>query len=186
MTHISKDGRRTIERRRFGVKLRAPCKRRRLRFLPKSLSGRYWGQGRWLWPSAIEENGAKDIARRCIRCIGLQSFCAGRIRSACLRTREVQNLLGCLMMLPGIFANKSKSQEFVPSVLRFGRKSKPQAIFMNMVGNDLNDITGSWLDEEVGILTEVAFGSPDIIDIENARRARRQAGPRRTARKVRR
>ena len=95
-------------------------------------------------------------------------------------------LAGLLDDAARYFRKQVEVSRIVPSVLKFGRKSKPQAIFMNMVGNDLNNITGSWLDEEVGILTEIAFASPDIIDPEDARRARRQAGPRRTARKVRR
>jgi hypothetical protein len=74
----------------------------------------------------------------------------------------------------------------VPGMLRFGRKSKPHTVFMSMVGNDLKKITGLWLDEEVGVLTEIAFDSPDVIDAEAARWARRQPAPRRTARKARR
>jgi hypothetical protein len=73
----------------------------------------------------------------------------------------------------------------VPGMLKFGRKSKPHTVFMSMVGNDLKEITGLWLDEEVGVLTEIAFDSPDVIDAEAARWARRQPAPRRTARKAR-
>jgi hypothetical protein len=51
---------------------------------------------------------------------------------------------------------------------------------MSMVGNDLKQITGLWLDEEVGVLTEIAFDSPDVIGAEAARWARRQPAPRRT------
>ena len=58
--------------------------------------------------------------------------------------------------------------------MKFSRQSKPHMIFMSMVGNDLKEITGRWLDEEVGVLTEIAFDSPDIIDVEAARWVRRQ------------
>jgi hypothetical protein len=61
-----------------------------------------------------------------------------------------------------------------PGVLKFSRKSKPHTVFMSMVGNDLKQITGLWLDEEVGVLAEIAFDSPDVVDAEAARRARRR------------
>jgi hypothetical protein len=73
----------------------------------------------------------------------------------------------------------------LPGVLKFSRKSKAHTVFMSMVGNDLKEITGRWLDEAVGVLAEIAFDSPDIIDAEAARRARRQSAPRRTVRKAR-
>ena len=47
-------------------------------------------------------------------------------------------------------------------------------IFISMVSNYLKGITGRWLDEEVGVLTEVAFDSRDIIDPEAVRRVRRR------------
>jgi hypothetical protein len=71
-----------------------------------------------------------------------------------------------------------------PGVLKFSRKSKPHMIFMSMVGNDLKQITGLWLDEEVGVLTEIAFDSPDI-DAEAARWARRPPAISRAVRKAR-
>jgi hypothetical protein len=65
----------------------------------------------------------------------------------------------------------------VPGVLKFGRQSQPHMIFISLVSNDLKAIAGRWLDEEVGVLAEIAFGSPDIIDVEAVRWVRRQ-GPR--------
>jgi hypothetical protein len=62
----------------------------------------------------------------------------------------------------------------LPGILKFNRKSKPDKIFMSMVGNDVKKITGLWLDEEVGVLAEIAFDSPDVVDAEAARRARRR------------
>jgi hypothetical protein len=50
----------------------------------------------------------------------------------------------------------------LPSILKFSRQSKAHTVFMSMVGNDLKQITGLWLDEEVGVLTEIAFDSPDV------------------------
>jgi hypothetical protein len=38
----------------------------------------------------------------------------------------------------------------LPGVLKFSRESKPRTVFMNMVSNDLNNITGCWLDKESG------------------------------------
>jgi hypothetical protein len=57
---------------------------------------------------------------------------------------------------------------------------------MSMVGNDLKGLTGRWLDEEVAVLTEIAFDSPDVIDTDAARWARRQRAARKTGRKARR
>jgi hypothetical protein len=74
----------------------------------------------------------------------------------------------------------------IPGVLQFSRKSKPYMVFMSMVGNDLNGLTGRWLDEEVAVLTEIAFDSPDVIDTDAARWARRQRATRKTVRKARR
>jgi hypothetical protein len=62
----------------------------------------------------------------------------------------------------------------LPGILKFNRKSKPDKIFMSMVGNDVKKITGLWLDVEVGVLAEIAFASPDVVDAEAARRVRRR------------
>jgi hypothetical protein len=62
----------------------------------------------------------------------------------------------------------------LPGNLKFTPKSKPDQIFMSMVDNDVKKITGLWLGEEVGILTEIAFDTSDIVDTVAARRARRQ------------
>jgi len=62
----------------------------------------------------------------------------------------------------------------LPGVLKFGRQSQPHMIFMNMVSNDLKEITGRWRDEEVAVLAEIAFDWPDVIDTEAVRWARRQ------------
>jgi hypothetical protein len=59
-------------------------------------------------------------------------------------------------------------------VLKFGRQSRPHMIFMSMVSNDLKAITGRWLDEQVGVLAEIAFDSRDIIDPDAVRWVRRQ------------
>jgi hypothetical protein len=67
----------------------------------------------------------------------------------------------------------------LPGVVKFGRQSKPPTVFMTMVSNDLNNITGCWLDKEVAVLTEIAFDSPDVIDPDDARWARRRVGRRR-------
>ena len=84
------------------------------------------------------------------------------------------------------FRKQVEPSRNLPGILKFSRKSKAHTVFMSMVGNDLKGITGRWLDEEVGVLTEIVFDSPDIIDAEAVRWARRQPAPRRTARKARR
>ena len=71
----------------------------------------------------------------------------------------------------------------MPGVLKFTRKSKPHMIFVSMVSNDLKGITGRWLDEEVGVLAEIAFDSPDIIDVEAVRWVRRQSPRRKKGRR---
>jgi hypothetical protein len=74
----------------------------------------------------------------------------------------------------------------IPGVLKFSRESKPHMVFMSMVGNDLKGLTGRWLDEEVAVLTEIAFDSPDVIGTDAARWARRQRAATKTVRKARR
>ena len=33
---------------------------------------------------------------------------------------------------------------------------------MSLLSNDLKGITGRWLDQEVAVLTQIAFGDPDF------------------------
>jgi hypothetical protein len=73
----------------------------------------------------------------------------------------------------------------LPGVLRVSRESKPEAIFMSMVGNDLNGVTGRWLDKEVAALADSAFDTPEPIEPEAARWARGPRGRRRTSHKRR-
>jgi hypothetical protein len=73
----------------------------------------------------------------------------------------------------------------LPGVLRVSRESKPEAIFMSMVGNHLNGVTGRWLDKEVAALADSAFDTPEPIEPEAARWARGQRGRRRTPHKRR-
>jgi hypothetical protein len=72
------------------------------------------------------------------------------------------------------FRTEVEPSRNVPGVLEFGRQSQPHMIFMSMVSNDLKRITGHWLDEEVGVLAEIAFDSRDIIDPEAVRWLRRR------------
>jgi hypothetical protein len=72
------------------------------------------------------------------------------------------------------FRGEVEPSRNVPGVLKFGRQSQPHMIFMSMVSNDLKGITGRWLDEQVGVLAEIAFDSHDIIDAEAVRWVRRQ------------
>jgi len=74
----------------------------------------------------------------------------------------------------------------LPGVLKLSRKSKPPTVFMSMVGNDLNNITGCWLNQEVAVLTDIAFNAPDVIDPEDARWARRRVERKKAPRKTRR
>jgi hypothetical protein len=69
-------------------------------------------------------------------------------------------------------------------VLKFGRQSQPYMIFISSVSNDLKKIARRWLDEEVGVLAEIAFDSRDIIDPEAVRWARRQSPARKKGRPV--
>ena len=75
------------------------------------------------------------------------------------------------------FRKQVEPSRNVSGVLRISRKPQPHMIFMSMVSNDLKGIAGRWLDEEVAVLAEIAFGWPDVIDLEAVRWARRQ-GPR--------
>jgi hypothetical protein len=70
----------------------------------------------------------------------------------------------------------------VPGVLKFGRQSQPHMIFISMVSNDLKKKNRRWLDEEVGVLAEIAFDSRDTIDPDAVRWARRQGPARKKGR----
>jgi hypothetical protein len=72
----------------------------------------------------------------------------------------------------------------VPGVLKFSREAQPHMIFMSMVSNDLKEITGRWLDEEVAVLAEIAFDWPDVIDPEAVRWVRRQSPARKKGRPI--
>src|SRR5215831_12790910 len=72
------------------------------------------------------------------------------------------------------FRNQVEITRDIPDVIKFSRKSTPQMVFMSMIGNDLKRITGRWLDEEVAVLTEIAFDSAGIIDARAVRRTRGQ------------
>ena len=74
----------------------------------------------------------------------------------------------------------------VAGVIRFNRESSREMIFMSMMSNELKDITGRWLDQEVGVITDIAFDSPEAIAVEAVRRTRRERKARMPARKERR
>jgi hypothetical protein len=95
-------------------------------------------------------------------------------------------LAGMLEEAATYFRKQVEPARNVPNVLRLSRQSKPETIFMSMVGNYLNDITGRWLDEQVAVLADIAFDSPEAIEPEAARWARSQRGTGKTSRKRRR
>jgi hypothetical protein len=80
------------------------------------------------------------------------------------------------------FRKQVEPSRNVPGVLKFTRESKPHMIFVSMVSNDLKGIAGRWLDEEVGVLAEIAFDSPDI-DVEAVRWVRQQSPRRKKGRR---
>jgi hypothetical protein len=63
----------------------------------------------------------------------------------------------------------------VPGVIRWTRESKPPHVFMSLLSNDLNGITGRWLDRQVAVLTQIAFDDPDC-DEEHVFWVRRRVG----------
>jgi hypothetical protein len=81
------------------------------------------------------------------------------------------------------FRNQVEPSRNMPGVLKFTRESKPHMIFVSMVSNDLKGIAGRWLDEEVGVLAEIVFDSPDIIDVEAVRWVRQQSPRRKKGRR---
>src|SRR5262249_13770426 len=73
-------------------------------------------------------------------------------------------LVGMLEDAGKYFRKQVEPTRNVPDVLRLSRESKPETIFMSMVGNYLNDITRRWLDKQVAVLTNIAFDSPKTIE----------------------
>ena len=53
----------------------------------------------------------------------------------------------------------------VPGTVKATRQSNTPAIFMNQLSNYLKGITGQWLDDQVAVLTEIAF--EEIGDVES-------------------
>jgi hypothetical protein len=53
----------------------------------------------------------------------------------------------------------------LPGVVKVARESDAPAIFMNQLSNYLKEITGRWLDDQVAVLTEIAFEK--IGDVES-------------------
>ena len=78
----------------------------------------------------------------------------------------------CSALAAGYYRKQVEVKRSLPGVVKFGRQSKPLTIFMNIVANDLKDITGRWLDKEVAVLADIAFDSPDAIEPEAPRWAR--------------
>jgi hypothetical protein len=69
-----------------------------------------------------------------------------------------------------------------PPRVRSGKNgSRARTLFIRDVSALVRDVTGKWLDEKVGIITEIAFNTLDIIGVDTVRKARRQ-----TVRKARR
>jgi len=82
------------------------------------------------------------------------------------------------------FAKQVEVSRNLPGAVKLSRESDPLTVFMNMVSNDLNNITGCWLDKEVAVLTEIAFDSPEVIEPEDVRWTRRQVGRRKVVSKL--
>ena len=72
----------------------------------------------------------------------------------------------------GYYRKQIEVKQNLLGVLRFSKESKPHMIFMSMASNDLQNITGRWLDKEVAVLAEIAFDLPDALEPEAARWAR--------------
>ena len=51
--------------------------------------------------------------------------------------------------------------------------SRARTSFMREVSQAVRDFTGRWLDAEVGVLTEIAFNTPEIVPEDMVRKARR-------------
>ena len=49
-----------------------------------------------------------------------------------------------------------------PGVVRWTRQSKQSDIFISSLSNIMKDLAGRWLDDEVAVLTQIAFDDPDI------------------------
>jgi hypothetical protein len=65
--------------------------------------------------------------------------------------------------------------------MNWTRQSKPPQVYMRFLSNDLKELSGKWLDYEVAVLTEIAFGLE--IDIDQVIWARRGAKRKRRANK---
>jgi hypothetical protein len=176
------------ERRRFGIKSSAPPRTTNYGFRPNTLSQKILAarrvamaighRGKWREHFLNAADEMKRIAKF------LRKPHPHRMPPYPRGTKLADNEM--LDDAANYFRKQVEPSRNLPGILKFSRQSKAHTVFMSMVGNDLKEITGLWLDEEVGVLTEIAFDSPDIIDAEAARWARRQPAPRRTARKARR
>ena len=58
--------------------------------------------------------------------------------------------------------------------MKWTRQSKPPQVFISLLSNDLKSISGKWLDDEVAVLTEIAF-DVSRIDTDQVIWARRGA-----------
>jgi hypothetical protein len=61
----------------------------------------------------------------------------------------------------------------VPDVVKVTRESDTPAVFMNQTSNYLKGITGQWLDDQVAVLTEIAFKKIGDVESEQVKRFRR-------------
>ncbi len=52
--------------------------------------------------------------------------------------------------------------------------SRARTYFIRDLSALLHEVTGKWLDEQVAVITEIAFNTDDIVDIDSVRKARSQ------------
>lgn len=67
----------------------------------------------------------------------------------------------------------------IPGVVKVTRKSDAPDVFASQVSNYLKDITGRWLDDDVAVLTEIAFEKIGDVESEQVKWLHRKATRRR-------
>ena len=73
----------------------------------------------------------------------------------------------------GVFRKEVAPSRDVSGVVKIGRQSEATAIFISQASNYLKDITGRWMDDQVAVLTEMAFTKIGDVGTEHVKWLRR-------------
>lgn len=86
------------------------------------------------------------------------------------RSRELAKML---RIAAQAYRGHVEATRYTPGVIRVSREAGAAEIFASQVSHYLKEVTGLWLDDQVAVLTEIAFPDVGDVDPEHVKRLRR-------------